>query len=150
VAEPDRSPDALKRYLALHPYAELYAGFGDFAAWRLHIKDVQFVGGFARAWSATADAFLPAPAAVNDVAATEAAALAHCNHDHASSMAAIGQAHGGFQGSWTLAAVDVDGCNLMCGERGIYVPWLRPVTDGGSLHLAIVELSQAAREICQN
>jgi putative heme iron utilization protein len=36
-------------YLAAHPYAELYAGFGDFNVWRLRATAAHYVGGFAAA-----------------------------------------------------------------------------------------------------
>ena len=37
------------RYLAVHPYAAMYAGFGDFALWRIRPVNGLYVGGFARA-----------------------------------------------------------------------------------------------------
>ena len=37
-----------QRYLARHPEAERYAGFGDFAFWRLRIDSVHLVAGFGR------------------------------------------------------------------------------------------------------
>jgi len=36
-------------YLTRHPGAARYAGFGDFAPWRMHVEKVHFVGGFGRA-----------------------------------------------------------------------------------------------------
>ncbi len=38
-----------RRYLALHPYAQLYADFGDFHLWRMTITEASYVGGFAQA-----------------------------------------------------------------------------------------------------
>jgi putative heme iron utilization protein len=40
---------ARRRFLEVHPYANLYAGFADFSIWRLVVKDAQYVGGFAAA-----------------------------------------------------------------------------------------------------
>ncbi|WP_298282646.1 HugZ family protein [Acidocella sp.] len=37
------------RYLAAHPYAARYIGFGDFGLWKLDVRAVQFVGGFGAA-----------------------------------------------------------------------------------------------------
>jgi putative heme iron utilization protein len=37
------------RYLAAHPYAARYIGFGDFGLWRLAVRGVHFVGGFGAA-----------------------------------------------------------------------------------------------------
>jgi heme iron utilization protein len=43
------------RYIAHHPYAELYAGFGDFGFWCLQPEYVYVVGGFGRIQSFKAD-----------------------------------------------------------------------------------------------
>ncbi len=43
------------RYIAQHPYAELYAGFGDFAFWQMRPKQVYVVAGFGRIQSFTWD-----------------------------------------------------------------------------------------------
>lgn len=39
-------PDARARYLTRHPYAAGYAGFADFAVWRLEIGASLYIGGF--------------------------------------------------------------------------------------------------------
>ena len=41
--------ELMERYLEVHPYAELYATFGDFHLWRFTPVSALFVGGFARA-----------------------------------------------------------------------------------------------------
>ena len=75
---------ALKaRWLAVHPYAALYADFGDFALWRVTIGGALLVGGFARAVRLKASALAPDEAAVAAVAAAEAEIIAHVNEDHA-------------------------------------------------------------------
>src|SRR5258708_9469076 len=38
-----------RRFLARHPKAELYAGFGDFSFWRMKVVSAHLNGGFARA-----------------------------------------------------------------------------------------------------
>src|SRR3954465_7749581 len=38
-----------RRFLARHPKSELYAGFGDFAFWRMNVVSAHLNGGFARA-----------------------------------------------------------------------------------------------------
>jgi putative heme iron utilization protein len=46
-------------YVAKHPYAELYAGFGDFSFWRLRPEVVYVVAGFGRIHSfAAKDVFV--------------------------------------------------------------------------------------------
>lgn len=43
------SDGARELYLGRHPGAAMYAGFGDFAMWRMSIEKVHYVGGFGRA-----------------------------------------------------------------------------------------------------
>jgi putative heme iron utilization protein len=40
---------AQERYLKTHPYAETYAGFGDFGYWKINVTATQYIGGFAAA-----------------------------------------------------------------------------------------------------
>ena len=150
VAVANRNPALLQRYLHLHPYARLYAGFSDFVPWRLTVEEAHFVGGFARAWSANGAAFAPAPADVETIAQAEAEIVAHCNSAHAGTIGLIGRAYGSTAGPWQLAAIDVDGCNLICGERSIYVPWAQSVASVEALHTALREVSGRARDICGN
>ena len=51
------APEAVsKAYLAKHPYAEAYVGFGDFAFYLLVPKTIHVVGGFGRIETFNADA----------------------------------------------------------------------------------------------
>jgi len=136
------SDAALKaRYLAVHPYAALYAGFGDFALWRVRPVNGLFVGGFARAARLRAADLTPDPAAVAAIAAAEADIIAHCNGDHPDAMAAIARA----PGAWQMVGVDVDGCDLAQGERVVRVAWPAPVTDAGDVRRELIRLARAAR-----
>src|SRR5271165_3437796 len=74
---------ALKaRYLAVHPYAALYADFADFSLWRIRPLGGLFVGGFGRAARLRAADLAPDPAAVAAIVAAEAGIMSHCNADH--------------------------------------------------------------------
>lgn len=141
LAERIDDPALKTRYVALHPYAALYADFGDFALWRIRPLGGLFVGGFARAARLRAADLAPDPAAVAAIAAAEADIIAHCNTDHADAMAAIG---GGGE-AWTMVATDVDGCDLAAGERVRRVPWSAPVANAGDVRRELVRLAQAAR-----
>jgi heme iron utilization protein len=48
LAEQISGPALAETYLAKHPYAETYIGFGDFSFWRLMPVTVHIVGGFGR------------------------------------------------------------------------------------------------------
>ena len=96
VAEVVVDPALKARYLAVHPYASLYADFTDFATWRLVPTGGQLVGGFARAFRLRADDLMPDAGAVAALLASEARILEHCNRDHADALAAIAGSAGGW------------------------------------------------------
>jgi len=132
---------ALKaRFLTVHPYATLYADFGDFATWRIKPVAGLLVGGFARAHRLGAAALTPDADAVAAIAAAEAGILAHCNRDHAAALAGIA----GRDGDWRMVTVDVDGFDLAQGEAVIRVPWPAPVRDAGDVRRALVAMADRA------
>ncbi len=142
IARPEPDPALKARWLAVHPYAALYAGFGDFSLWRIAIAGGQFVGGFARAARLGATDLAPDPDAVARIAAAEASILAHCNADHAE---ALGLLAGGGQG-WRMVAADVDGCDLVQGERATRIAWSAPVADAGGVRRELARLADEARK----
>ncbi|MDR3538890.1 MAG: pyridoxamine 5'-phosphate oxidase family protein [Acetobacteraceae bacterium] len=136
------SDAALKaRYLAVHPYAALYADFGDFALWRVRPVAGLMVGGFARANRLRATDLTPDPAAVAAVEASAEDLMTHCNRDHADAMAALA----GAPGAWRMVAVDVDGCDLGQEERVVRVAWSAPVADALGIRTELVALTKQAR-----
>ena len=133
---------ALKaRYLAIHPYAALYADFGDFALWRIRPLGGLYVGGFARAARLRVADLTPDPGAVAAIAAAEAGIISHCNTDHPDALAAIA----GSAEAWRMVAVDVDGCDLAAGERVIRIHWSAPVADAAGVRRELVRLVDASR-----
>ncbi len=62
LAERIVDPALKARYLAVHPYAALYADFGDFSLWRIRPLGGLYVGGFARAARLRAAELTPDPA----------------------------------------------------------------------------------------
>lgn len=48
--EGEEAAAAGRAFLACHPYAELYVGFGDFRFWRMEPTRVHIVAGFGRAY----------------------------------------------------------------------------------------------------
>jgi putative heme iron utilization protein len=143
IAEPDADPALKARFLAVHPYARLYADFGDFAVWRVRALAGLFVGGFARAVRLRGADLLPDPASVAAIATAEAGILAHCNRDHADALAAIA----GRPGPWTMVGADTDGCDLAQDETVIRVPWSAPAADAAAIRTELVRLAGAARDV---
>jgi putative heme iron utilization protein len=129
------------RYLAVHPYASLYAGFGDFHLWRIRPLGVLFVGGFARAVRLRQAELAPDPEAVAAVAAAEEGIVSHCNIDHPDALATIA----GEAGDWRMATADVDGVDLSLGERVLRFHWSAPVTSSDGVRSELVRMTREAR-----
>jgi len=137
---------ALKaRWLAVHPYAALYADFGDFALWRVAPGGGLFVGGFARAHRLKQTDLTPDPAAVQALLDAEADIIGHCNADHPDALAAIAQAAGARSEDWRMVAADVDGCDLAAGEEVLRVAWSAPVSAGSDVRRELIVLARTAR-----
>lgn len=145
LAEPADDPALKARFLAVHPYAAQYAGFGDFALWRLRPMAALLVGGFAQATRLRQHELLPDPAAVAAVGAAEASIVAHCNTDHPDALAVIARAAGGAAEDWRMVTADVDGCDLACGETVLRIAWSAPVADAGAIRTELIRLARAAR-----
>lgn len=146
-AVPEAEAPALKaRWLARHPYAAPYADFGDFTLWRVRPGGALLVGGFARATRLRMGELLPDPAAVAALAEAEAGILGHVNEDHPEAVAAIAEGLlGGAAGAWRLAAVDVDGCDLVLGETVLRHAWVAPVGDAEGVRAGLIAAAREAR-----
>ncbi|MDE2582099.1 MAG: DUF2470 domain-containing protein [Rhodospirillales bacterium] len=138
LAEMVDDSELMARYLALHPYAVMYAGFADFHLWRIRPQGGLFVGGFARAARLRAADLRSDPAAVAAVQEAAGAILAHCNQDHPDALARIA----GSPGPWRMVAVDVDGCDLALGERVVRVAWQAPVAGPEGVRAELVRLAR--------
>jgi heme iron utilization protein len=69
-------PEAARaRFLARHPMAETYAGFGDFAFYQFEVESAHFIEGFGRIVPLKADALVPPPHDAASFEAGEAAAV---------------------------------------------------------------------------
>ena len=138
------------RWLARHPYAALYADFGDFALWRVVPMGALMVGGFARATRLRAAQFLPDAVSVAAIATAEADIIAHVNQDHADAVAAIATGLlGGAPGDWRLTAVDVDGLDMSLGDAVLRLAFDAPAGDADSVRAALIRAARAGRAATQ-
>jgi putative heme iron utilization protein len=150
TAELDDSAALRARFLAVHPYAALYAGFADFHLWRLVPSDGFWVGGFARARKMRFADLAPDPAGLAALRDAAQDIMAHCNADHADAMAVLA----GGQGAWHMVGVDTDGCDLAPEpaegpdrEEGLVrrVAWDRPAATADDVRRALILLTRRAR-----
>jgi heme iron utilization protein len=141
TAEVLHDPAAKSRFLAIHPYAALYADFGDFNLFRLTPTEAQFVGGFARAHRLDGPTLLPDSEAVATIAAAEDGILSHCNQDHPDALAAIADS----PGAWRMVTADVDGFDLAQDEAVRRFAWSAPVATAIDIRTELVAMTKAAR-----
>lgn len=146
TAEQITDPALKARWLARHPYAALYADFGDFALWRITPAGALMVGGFARATRLRMAQLLPDAAAVARIAEAEAEIIAHVNADHADAVEVIATGLlGGAPAAWRLAAVDVDGLDLACGDSVLRLAFEAPAEDANAVRAELIRTARRAR-----
>lgn len=99
------------RFLARHPSAGMYAGFGDFAFYHLAIERAHIVAGFGRIhWL---DDYLY-PGETQTLIDAETDILEHMNTDHADAIQLYAQKLLGKSGDgWSLCGIDPEGCDLI-------------------------------------
>ena len=136
-----------RRFLARHPKAELYAGFGDFSFWRLTVVSAHLNGGFARAADLTAADVLTDVAGADEMIAAEAGAVAHMNADHTDAIELYAvDLLGEPEGPWRISGLDPEGADLILGDRTARLMFKERVTSSGALRQALVALAKEARE----
>lgn len=145
LAAPEPDPALKARWVALHPYAAFYAGFGDFQLWRVVPKAGQYIGGFASATRLRQADLAWDPAAVQAVADAEQGVLTHCNEDHADALDRIAAAYGADGAGWRMVACDVDGCDLARDDAVLRVAWSAPVANAGGIRTELVRLTKIGK-----
>lgn len=145
-------PRHRQRYLARHPSAEFYAGFADFAVWRVVVERAHLVAGFGRIHWIPAGELLLGPPETGSLAEDEAGILAHINADHAAVLeltatALLGRAATGPEAAgWRLTGIDPDGCDLRRGGELARLGFPQPVASADAARRGFVALAGRARE----
>jgi heme oxygenase (biliverdin-IX-beta and delta-forming) len=133
-------------YLRRHPAAEMYAGFADFALYRMMIGRAHLVAGFGRIVDLAAKDILTDVSDAQALLAAEAEAIAHMNADHAEACRLYAtKLLGGPEGDWTCVGVDPEGIELQCGRIALRLAFAQRVTGPGPLRAVLKELAAKAR-----
>lgn len=145
-AEPTGLPRHRARYLARHPDAELYAGFGDFALYRVVPVRAHLVAGFgAIHWLGAAEVVADLAAAAALVEA-EAEVIARLNQDHGAALDACAQGLlGRGETGWRVTGIDPEGIDLRRGGAVARLTFDPPVYDPQTAAVELTRLAQAAR-----
>lgn len=107
--------DAARRYLARLPEAALYAGFGDFAYFRLVVEDAHLVAGFGRAMRVRREDLLLDLAGREALTGAEEAIVATFSTD-LDRVRRLAAGLGAPAGDWRVIGFDPEGLDLATAE----------------------------------
>jgi putative heme iron utilization protein len=143
------APDARRiqrRFLSRHPKSRLYAGFGDFTFWRLHMVSAHLNGGFARAADLKAGDIITRLEDAAEIVEIEESAVEHMNADHPDAVRLYAtKLLGEADGPWQVTGVDPDGVDLALGDRTARIAFAQRVADGLALRKTLAEMGARAR-----
>jgi putative heme iron utilization protein len=122
------TPRAKVRYLQRNPKAALYAGFADFALYRLRIDDVHFNGGFGRAAPLTPAEVLASGEGEEALAEAEERLIAEVNALGEAALARLA-GHKAPRSVWRAVGLDAEGLDLAAGGRATRAQFASPAHD---------------------
>jgi putative heme iron utilization protein len=133
-------------YLRRHPEAEMFAGFADFAFYRMEITRAHLVAGFGRIVDLKPAEVLTDVADAQALIEAEAEAIEHMNADHAEACRLYAtKLLGARDGDWRCVGVDPDGIELQQGQTALRLAFPQRVTAPGPLRAVLKALAEKAR-----
>jgi heme iron utilization protein len=139
-------PDARRRYLDRQPEAEMFAGFADFAFYRLMLKGAHLVAGFGRIVDLKPTDILTEIGDAGELVAAEPEILAHMNGDHADACRLYAtKLLGAPDGDWRCVGCDPEGLELQQGRTALRLPFPQRVRAPGVLRQVLKQMAEQAR-----
>jgi putative heme iron utilization protein len=137
---------ASSAYLRRHPEAEMFAGFGDFAFYRIEIKRAHLVAGFGRIVDLGPQDVLTDISDAQALIEAEPDAIAHMNADHADACRLYATKLLGAQdGKWQCVGIDPEGLELQSGRMALRLPFSQRITAPGPLRAILKQLADKAK-----
>ena len=138
--------EARRRYLARQPEAEMFAGFADFAFYRMELKAAHLVAGFGRIVDLKPQDVLTDTADAAELVAAEPGILAHMNDDHADAVRLYAtKLLGAPDGEWRCVGCDPEGLELQHGRTALRLPFRQRVRSTGVLRQVLKQMADEAR-----
>jgi putative heme iron utilization protein len=149
TAEEARAEDTAalrRRYLSVHPSAEVFVDFKDFSFFRIRPKGAHLVAGFGRIVDLAANQFLTDLSGAQALLEAEQSAVDHMNADHRDALNLYAtRLLGAEAAQWHCTGCDPDGLDLQAGAKTLRLNFPERVTDAGELRRMLVELAGEAR-----
>lgn len=139
-------PAARRRYLARQPEAEMFAGFADFAFYRVAVNAAHLVAGFGRIVDLKPQDVLTEIADAAELIAAEPEIVAHMNADHAEAVRLYAtNLLGARDGAWRCVGCDPEGLELQLDRAALRLAFPQRVRAPGTLRQVLKQLAQQAR-----
>jgi putative heme iron utilization protein len=134
------------RYLARHPGAAMYAGFGDFAFHTVAVERAHLVAGFGRIHWIDAAALLLDARQCERLAADEPGIVDHMNEDHGEANDLYARVLLKTDGrGWRMTGIDPEGCDLRLENRTARLEFARRVADAAEARAELIRCVKDAR-----
>src|SRR5262249_28046420 len=146
TAAPTEDPQARRRYLDRQPEAEMFAGFGDFAFYRVTLKAAHLVAGFGRIVDLKPREVLTETGDAAELLAAEPEILAHMNGDHADALRLYAtKLLGAPDGQWRCVGCDPEGLELQLDRIALRLPFPQRVHARAVLRDVLKQMAEEAR-----
>jgi putative heme iron utilization protein len=138
--------EARRRYLARHPQADMFAGFGDFAFYRVTLKGAHLVAGFGRIVDLAPSDILTDLSGAQMLVSAEAEIVTHMNAEHADAVRlyATKLLHGP-DGAWRCVGCDPEGLELQLDHAALRLAFPQRIKSPEELRGVLQQLAQTAR-----
>jgi putative heme iron utilization protein len=141
-------PAVRRRYLVRHPEAEMFAGFRDFAFYRIELTSIHLVAGFGRIVDLAPVNVLTDLTHASELVEAEPDILEHMNQDHADTCRLYAtKLLGAADGAWRCAGCDPEGMELQLDQRALRLFFPQRIISTGSLRQSLKDMAEKARAI---
>lgn len=146
TAAATEDPAARRRYLDRQPEAEMFAGFADFAFYRVALKGAHLVAGFGRIVDLKPQDILTEIGDAAELVAAEPDILSHMNGDHADACRLYAtKLLGAPDGDWRCVGCDPEGLELQNGRTALRLAFPQRVRASDVLRQILKQMAEQAR-----
>jgi hypothetical protein len=139
-------PGIRRRYLDRQPESQMFAGFGDFAFYRIAPGGAHLVAGFGRIVDLAPADILTETGDAAELVAAEADIVTHMNQDHAETCRLYAtRLLGARDGVWRCVGCDPEGLELQLDRTALRLPFPQRVRAPGVLRGVLKQMADQAR-----
>jgi heme iron utilization protein len=139
-------PSLRRRYLNVHPSAEMFVDFKDFSFFRIRPKGAHLVAGFGRIVDLGAERILTEISGTEALLQAEQGAVDHMNADHREALNLYAtRLLGAESAEWRCTGCDPGGLDLAAETETLRLDFPERVTGPGELRKMLVRLAGEAR-----